>query len=111
MANGILGSVDLIPNNYTGVYLVPADTFSVVTVSICNKNSTSITVRLAVAKEDPSGTTLPAADDYLEYETTILPNGVLERSGIVVNANRQIYAHSSASSTVVMVYGIETATT
>ena len=111
MANGILGSVDLAASTYTGVYLVPADTFSVVTVSICNKNSTSITVRLAVAKADPLGATLPAADDYLEYETTILPNGVLERSGIVVDASRQIYAHSSATSTVAMVYGIETATT
>jgi hypothetical protein len=110
MANGILGSVDLPAADYTGVYLVPEDTFSVVTVSICNKNSTSITVRLAIAKTDPTGATLPAADDYLEYETEILPNGVLERTGIVIDASRQIYARSSATNTAVMVYGIETAT-
>jgi len=51
------------------------------------------------------------ADDYLEYETEILPNGVLERTGIVIDASRQIYARSSATNTAVMVYGIETATT
>ena len=111
MANGILGSADLAAATYTGIYLVPTNTFSVATVSICNKNSSSITVRLAVAKTDPTGVTLPAADDYLEYETEILPNGVLERTGIVVDASRQIYAYSSATQTAVMVYGIETSTT
>ena len=77
MANGILGSADLAATTYTGIYLVPLTTFSVATVSICNKNATSITVRLAVAKTDATGALLPAADDYLEYETEILPNGVL----------------------------------
>src|SRR5210317_404815 len=111
MANGVLGSSDLPAGTYTEIYLVPEDTFSVVTVSICNKNASSITVRLAVAKPDPTGVLLPGADDYLEYETEILPNGVLERTGIVINASRQIYARSSATNTAVMVYGIETATT
>ena len=110
MANGILGSADLVAATYTATYLVPVDTFSVATVSICNKNSTSITVRLAIAKTDPLGVLLPAADDYLEYDTEILPNGVLERTGIVVDASRQIYARSSNTNTAVMVYGIETAT-
>ena len=110
MANGILGSADLAATTYTGIYLVPADTFSVVTVSIVNKNSSSVTVRLAIAKTDPTGATIPAADDYLEYETTILPNGVLERTGIVIDESRQVYVHSSATNVGVMVYGIETAT-
>ena len=39
MANGILGSVDLSATTYTGVYLVPENTFSVVTVNIVNKNN------------------------------------------------------------------------
>jgi len=111
MANGILGSADLEATTYTGVYLVPESTFSIVTVSIVNKNTTSVNVRLAVAKTDPTGTTIPAADDYLEYNTEILPNGVLERTGIVIDASRQVYAYSTSANTGVMVYGIETATT
>ena len=111
MANGILGSAALPSADYTGVYLVPENTFAVVTVSMVNKNSsTSARVRLAVAKTDPLGATIPAADDYLEYETEILPNGVLERTGLVIDASRQIYAYSSNTDTAVMVYGIETPT-
>lgn len=107
MANGILGSVDLTAAQYTSVYTVPADTFSVVTVNICNKTGSSITVRLATAKP---GQPAPQADDYFEYETTILPYGVLERTGLVLEADRQVFAHSSSANTAVVVTGIETST-
>jgi len=111
MANGILGSADLAATTYTGVYLVPENTFAVATVNIVNKNTSSITVRLAIAKTDPTGATTPVGDDYLEYDTEILPNGVLERTGIVMQAGRSIYCYSTQANTDVVVYGIETETT
>jgi hypothetical protein len=107
MANGVLGSADLAATTYTNIYDVPDGNFSVVSVSICNKNATSVTVRLALAKP---GQSLPQADDYIEYETEILPNGVLERTGVVLEADRKVFARSSATQTTVVVYGIETAT-
>ena len=107
MANGILGSADLAATTYTLVYTVPADTFAVITAAYTNKNTTSVDVRLAVAKP---GEALPQADDYLEYDTEILSNGALERTGLVLEAGRQVFARSSAADTAVMVYGIETAT-
>lgn len=106
MANGILASESLAATNYTPIYGPPTGTFSVVTVNICNKNSTAIQVRLAVAT-DP-GT--PVAGEYLEYQTEILPNGVLERSGVVIQTGRTIYAYSTQANTDVVVYGIETTT-
>ena len=106
MATGILASETLTATTYTEIYGPPNNTFSVVTINICNKNSTSIQVRIALAT-DPS---IPAAGEYIEYNTEILPNGVLERSGIVIQNGRTIYAYSTQANTDVVVFGIETAT-
>jgi hypothetical protein len=48
--------------------------------------------------------------EYLEYGTQILANGVLERSGIVLQAARNIVVYSSAVDVSVVVTGIETST-
>lgn len=108
MANGILGSTDLAAATYTEFYGVPADNFVVATVAFTNKNATSVTVRLAATKPTNSG--IPQSDDYLEYESEVLPGGVLERTGVVLEAGRRLFARSSDANTVVMVYGIETST-
>lgn len=107
MANrGILASETLLATTYTSIYGPTADTFGVVTLSICNKNSTSIQVRVAIAT-DPN---IPAAGEYIEYMTEVLPNGVLERTGIVIESGRTIYCYSTQANTDVVVYGIETET-
>jgi hypothetical protein len=106
MANGVLADAALAATTYTSIYGPPADTFSVVTVSIVNKNATSIQVRLALAV-DPA---IPAPGNYIEYNATVLPGGVLERTGVVIQNGRTIYAYSTQANTDVVVYGIETST-
>jgi hypothetical protein len=106
MANGVLASVALNATTYTSIYGPPADTFSVVTVSIVNKNTTSIQVRLALAV-NPN---IPAPGNYIEYNATVLAGGVLERTGVVIQNGRTIYAYSTQANTDVVVYGIETST-
>jgi hypothetical protein len=105
MATGILGTSNLSATTNTTVYTVPSSTFAVVTVSICNRSASTISVRLAA-----STTGSPGVADYLEYGTQILANGVLERSGIVLEAARNIVAYSSAVDVNVVVTGIETST-
>ena len=105
MASGILGRQDLSAAADTTLYTVPADTFAVVTVSLVNRGATSCNVRIAV-----SNTGTPAAADYLEYDAELLPNGVLERTGIVVDATKNIVVRSSAISVSAVATGIETAT-
>jgi len=105
MATGRLGVADLSAGADTSVYTCPASTFSVVSVSVCNRAGTSVNVRIAVAA---SGT--PADSEYIEYDSEILANGVLERTGIVMDAGKVLIVRASAGSVSAVVMGIETTT-
>lgn len=106
MATGRLGTADLTAATNTSVYTVPASTFAVVTLSICNRTNQAIAVRVAVAT---SGT--PTNAEWIEYDAEIYGKGVLERTGIVMNANTQLVVYSSSASTTAVAWGIETPTT
>ncbi len=104
MATGTLGSSDLSANTNTTVYTVPADTYSVFTASFCNRGSNTSNIRLSVGTGDT-----PNAQEYLEYDVSLGPNGVLERTGIVAEANKKVVVRSSQASVTCMIMGIETA--
>ena len=105
MANGILGKIDVPATTLTTVYTVPADTFSVVTINVCNRSTAPRTVRLAL-----SATGTPDPEEYIEYDVEILANGVLERTGVVLDTTRQVVVYADSLGCSAMVYGLETAT-
>lgn len=105
MASGRLGAQDLAATTNTTVYTCPADTFAVVTISLCNRNASSVTARMALAT-----TGSPADSEYLEFDSTILAKGVLERTGMVLAAGQQIVVYSSNTGVSAIVTGIETST-
>lgn len=106
MANGILGKSDVPAITDTSVYTVPADTFSVVTINVVNRTTVPKTVRVALAADDAS----VGDDEYIEYDVEILPNGVLERTGVVIEATKEVVVRANAVGCTAMVYGIETST-
>jgi hypothetical protein len=85
MATGRLGVNDIPATTDTTVYTCPASTFAVVTVSLCNRNSTTARdIRIAVTT---SGT--PSDAEYIEYDASLLAKGVLERTGLVLAAGHR----------------------
>lgn len=105
MANGILGTADLLAAADTTIYTVPVDTFAVVTISMCNRGGSSAGIRIAISDADT-----PTADEYLEFDAEILSSGVLERTGIVIQAGKKVVVRSDSVAVTAQVYGIETST-
>ena len=100
---GRLGASAPSATTATEFYAVPSSKHATVTVSICNRGSSSGTVR--IAHMDATGTV--ANEDYIEYDTTVPANGTLERSGIVMKAASAIETYCSSGDFSVQVWGFE----
>jgi hypothetical protein len=106
MATGRLGVQDLTADTDTTVYTVPVGTYAVANVSITNRNEAAISMKLAMAT-----TGIPTDEEWVEWNTIIIPNGVFERTGLVMQGGLNIVVNTNASNVGVTVYGIETSTT
>lgn len=108
MPTGRLSTANITSTAATTVYTVPAATFSVVSVNIVNRSSSAAAlIRLAVATS-----AAPGADEWIEFDSSLVANGVLERTGIVVKTGELIVIQTTTAtpSLSVVVYGIETST-
>lgn len=105
MASGILGTADLSATTETVVYTVPDNTFAVVAVNVTNRDDQSREVRVALAAADT-----PDNAEWIEYDSELLGTGVLERSGLVLDAGKRVVVYANSTDVNVVVYGIETPT-
>jgi hypothetical protein len=101
MANGVLGRVSLASTTLTTVYTVPVGAYA--NVNITNRTGASAAVRIALAQTAAA----PLVSEYIEYDSYVAPNGVLERTGLVLDAGWSIVAYSDKANVSVQAYGIE----
>ena len=104
MASGILGQSAPAATTNTTVYTVPASTMAVVNISVVNRGGSAATVKLALSS---SGT--PSDDEWIEFNTSIASTSVLERTGVVLQATKNVVVHASSADTSISVYGLESA--
>ena len=106
MPSGRLAVVAIPATTNTTVYTVPTGFYTVCNISLTNRNTTAVRVRVAMASSST-----PSLQEWLEFDTVIIPNGVFERTGLVMNAAINIVVYSDTANLGCTVYGIETSTT
>jgi len=103
MATGRLGGNDLSAASNTTIYTVPSGKVASITVRFCNRSSSAIAlIRLAIA-----AAASPTSAEWLEYDAVLAPNGVLECTGLVIEAARLVVAYASVANVTCQVYGWE----
>lgn len=99
-----LGAADIPATTNTTLYTAPALTQAVATVSLCNRNATAQTVRLALAAADT-----PTGAEWLEYDFPVPANGVLERTGIALESGKKLVVYAGGTGISAVAYGMEIA--
>jgi hypothetical protein len=110
MASGRLGVFAIPATTATTVYSVPPGYYTIANVTIVNRGAAAINLRLAMSTSG-GATPNPNVEEWIEYDTIVIPNGVFERTGLVLNYGMNLIVYSSAASVGCTVYGIETSTT
>ena len=104
------GALDLAATTNTFLMSSPSGSDCTVNVSFANRNSTEVMIRLALVDEVMATAVANLSDeDYLEYDTEILGNEVLERTGIVVPEDHSLVVFSNTASVSVIAYGFQEA--
>lgn len=104
MANGRLAVKTPTTNTDTELYQVPVSSTASISISICNTNPNTGQIRLAIENSSSVGI---ASSNCIEYDTSISPNSVLERGGIVLGSQQKLFCKSSVSGVNFIVYGYE----
>lgn len=106
MVSGIQSTYNLTSSTWTVLSTGPASAnlAQLVTISVNNRSGSTNSFQLAV---NPTGTASPSATDYLEYNTSILNNGVYERRGITLYNGQQVMIYANTSNFTAVAYAPE----
>jgi hypothetical protein len=101
--SGKLNAINLASSTPAILYTNTKTSPATVTISMCNKNTSTALIRVAIV----SGITINDLTDadYIEYELPIASHNVLERTAIVLGLNDSIYVYSNVASVSAVAWG------
>lgn len=101
--SGLLGKTTTLAGTSMQAYIVPANVVSAtININVVNAGSETAAVTISVSSSWP-----PAKGDSIEYGYSLIPGGVLERSGIVVSPSERVGILSDKADVVVRIHGFE----
>jgi hypothetical protein len=95
MAGTKFGSVVPTANTDTTLCTIATGTTATMTISVCNTNASAVTVNITIG------------GDIMEYGTSIVANGVLERTGLIAVSAEVITVRASSAGVTFRAYGIK----
>lgn len=105
MTSGILGQAGLTAETNTVLFSVEAGYFCTTNINMVNRSATTeAKVRIAVV--DEAAPISLADENYLEYDTVLYPNGVLERTGLVLDSGKNVIVWAETGDVSATAYGI-----
>jgi len=104
MASGKLGSANLLAaSTDVLMYTVPVGSIAQINARFVNTNAIgNALVRLAIGTGGS-----PATSDYLEYDFTLNPSGLIEDTGIVMAASEKLWMRTNLDNVSARVHGFE----
>ena len=103
MSNGLFGKGLSQENTWIPYYTAPS-TIAVAkaTVSICNPTGVDVLFDFSITSN-----VTPSPEDYLEYQTKLIPDQVYERSCIYLSPGEKIFIRTNVSGVPIRVSGVE----
>lgn len=99
MASGKLGSADLAGGVDTLLFTAAA--LQPFNIRFANRNAAPVKIRVAIGAG--AG---PVAADYIDYDVTVLANGILEDSAVVASAGEKVWVRSDTANVSVRAHGM-----
>lgn len=97
-----LAASNLPADETTALYTVPAGKRAVFTVSLCNRSTTPVRIRLALTDG-----AAPIDADWIEYGQPLTASSVLERTGLVLTQGQAVFCHADGPDVSAVAFGIE----
>lgn len=86
------------------LYTVPAVKEALCTINVCNKGTSAATVRIGLLVLGETNMS-QAPGGFIEYDASIPAGGVLERTGLLLEADSKIVVNASSTNVAYVVTG------